>query len=117
MTLKSPRRVARPLILCSIASAGLLSACAPHIQLSQAALPCGELVDSSGLLKPTPAAALPANSEASRWVAFSDVQTGQLDRANSDKQAVTGILHTCDQWQSRPRTVVSRVRDTPAAEK
>ena len=115
MSSTSTARVARPLILCSIASVGLLSACAPHIQLSQAALPCGELVDSSGLLKATPPAALPANSEASRWVAFSDIQTGQLDRANSDKQAVTGILHTCDQWQNRPRTVVTRVKDVPEA--
>ena len=116
MSLPSPaRRRVRPLILCSIASAGLLSACGPRIQLAQAALPCGELVDSSGLLKPTPPANLPANSEASRWVAFSDIQTGQLDRANSDKQAVTGILHTCDQWQNRPRLIVSEVKDVQPA--
>ena len=111
MTSKSPRRVARTLsILTSIASVGLLSACAQRIQLTQAALPCGQLVDNSGLLKPTPAANLPANGEASRWVAFSDVQTGQLERANSDKQAVHGILETCDSWQSRKPVVVHDVK-------
>lgn len=115
MPLTLPHRVARPLILLSIAPVALLSACAQHIQLAQAALPCGELVDSSGLLKATPPAALPGNSDASRWVAFSDIQTGQLDRANSDKQAVTGILHTCDQWQNRQRVVVTTVKDVPPA--
>lgn len=108
-----PRRARSILsILLLTAPAGLLSACAQHITLTQAALPCGELVDNSGLLKPTPPAALPANSDASRWVAFSDIQTGQLDRANAEKQAVTGILHTCDSWQARKpvavRTVVAK---------
>lgn len=111
MKFKSPRRVARPLsILLLIAPAGLLSACAQRIQLTQAALPCGQLVDNSGLLKPTPAAALPGNSDASRWVAFSDIQTGQLERANGDKQAVHGILETCDSWQSRKPVVVPDVK-------
>ena len=112
MTCKSPPgRAARILsTLLLIAPVGLLSACAQHIQLTQAALPCGQLVDNSGLLKATPAAALPGNSDASRWVAFSDIQTGQLDRANSDKQAVHGILETCDSWQSRQPVVVHNVK-------
>ncbi len=112
MTCKSPRRrAARTLsTLALTATAGLLSACAQPIQLTQSALPCGQLVDNSGLLKPTPAANLPVNSEASRWVAFSDVQTGQLDRANSDKQAVHGILETCDSWQSRQPVVMHNVK-------
>ena len=59
MTSKLPRRVARTLsILPLIGTVGLLSACAQPIQLTQAALPCGALVDNSGLLKPTPAANL-----------------------------------------------------------
>ena len=80
---------------------GALSACAAPIVLTQGALPCGEMVEASGLLEPTPGAALPASDAGGEWVAFGDRQTGQLDKANADKGGVRGILTTCADWQAK----------------
>lgn len=59
------------------------------------------MVDASGLLEPTPGAALPSDSTAGGWIAFGDRQTGQLDKANADKAGVRGILGTCAAWQAK----------------
>lgn len=59
------------------------------------------MVDASGLLEPTPGAALPSDSNAGGWIAYVDRQTGQLDKANADKVGVRGILTTCRAWQDK----------------
>jgi hypothetical protein len=59
------------------------------------------MVAASGLLNPTPGAALPNNDSKGEWVAFGDRQTGQLDHANNDKEGVRGILTTCKAWQDK----------------
>lgn len=84
------------LLLCT-----LLSACGTPIVLTPNALPCHQMVQASGLLKPTPGAALPANETIGEIAAFGDRQTGQLDKANADKQGADAIMATCEDWQAK----------------
>ena len=85
----------------SIALAAQLSACAPPIVVTPPALPCADLVEASGLLKPTPGAPLPTDSSSGAWIAHDDANAGQLDKANNDKAGVHGILTTCAAWQAK----------------
>lgn len=59
------------------------------------------MVEASGLLQPTPGAALPADASSGEWISFGDRQTGQLDKANANKAGVKGILATCADWQAK----------------
>ena len=91
------RRFLPSLLLCA-----LLSACmAAPIQVTQGALPCADLVKSSGLLGRTPGAPLPADDTAGTLAAFGIQQTGQLEHANADKAGAQGILDTCQAWQDK----------------
>jgi hypothetical protein len=78
-----------------------LSACSTPIALTQAALPCPELVRASGLLTRTPGAPLPADDNAGTLAMFGIQQTGQLERANADKSSAAAILDTCEAWQAK----------------
>lgn len=66
------------------------------------------MVDSSGLLAPTPGALRPQNDTVGEIAAFGDRQTGQLDKANVDKAGVDRMLKTCRAWQERALNEASR---------
>lgn len=59
------------------------------------------MVRASGLLLPTPPAALPADDSAGAIGSFGIQQTGQLERSNGDKRAAQAILDTCEEWQAK----------------
>lgn len=59
------------------------------------------MVEASGLLHPTPGATLPADGSKGEWVGFGDRQTGQLDKANADKDSARAILRMCRVWQDK----------------
>ena len=59
------------------------------------------MVEASGLLNPTPGAPLPRNDTVGEIAAFGDRQTGQLDRANVEKDGARRIMTTCDQYQRK----------------
>ena len=52
-------------------------------------------------------APLPDGETIADWVAFSDAQTGQLDKANDRYRAATGIVRRCEE---RDREAVARSR-------
>lgn len=87
-------------LLPSLALCAQLSACAPPIVITPPAINCRELLTASGLLAATPGAALPANDTVGEIAAFGDRQTGQLDKANSDKAGADGILAVCERRQA-----------------
>lgn len=43
-----------------------------------------------------PSAALPTENTVGQWVAFGDAQTGQLERANDEKQTALWIVNQCE---------------------
>ncbi len=57
-------------------------------------------------------APLPANDTAGEIAAFGDRQTGQLDKANSDKGASARIMQTCQAAQERALEA-ARKRNAP----
>jgi hypothetical protein len=59
------------------------------------------MVKASGLLNRTPGAPLPASDTAGELATFGIQQTGQLERANADKDGAAGILTTCQAWQDK----------------
>lgn len=74
-----------------------LSACTTVVQTTLNAEHCfTRMVDASGLAKDTPHAPLPENDTAGAWVDYGNRESGQVDIANSDKRAITGIGKTCD---------------------
>lgn len=60
------------------------------------------LVEASGLSKATPHATFP-DATTGGWVDFGNREAGQLDKANADKTAITGIGQTCDRWQAEAK--------------
>jgi hypothetical protein len=59
------------------------------------------MVRASGLLNRTPGAPLPADNTAGALAIFGIQQTGQVERANADKDGIGGILDTCKAWQDK----------------
>ncbi|MFM9827576.1 MAG: hypothetical protein ACKVOB_02375 [Sphingomonas sp.] len=96
-----------PLLLLPCA---LLCACTPAIVLTPPAIPCREIVAATGMLEPTPGAALPANDTVGEIAAFGVRQTGQVDKANADKAGVARILQVCDEWRDHAAKAVKRRR-------
>lgn len=43
-----------------------------------------------------PSAPLPVENTVGEWVAFGDAQTGQLERANDEKQTALWIVNQCE---------------------
>lgn len=65
-------------------------------------------MESSGLLQPTPGALRPQSDTVGEIAAFGDRQTGQLDKANTDKGGVSRMLATCKTWQARALSEAQR---------
>lgn len=93
------------LLLCA-----LLCACMPAIVLTPPAIPCREIITATGMLEPTPGAALPANESVGEIAAFGVREAGQLDKANADKAGVARVLTVCDDWRDRAAKSVRRRR-------
>jgi hypothetical protein len=93
--------VRTPLFLALLPLFMTASACAPSIRVSSTALPCRELLEASGLLNPTPGATRPLNDTAGEIAAFGDRQTGQVDKANADKQGARDFIRVCDEAQRK----------------
>lgn len=73
-----------------------LSACAPRIAISRAALPCSDLVQGP-LAEDVAGAPLPPDAPTvGDWIAFADAQTGKLDTANTYKRAALDIVRRCE---------------------
>jgi hypothetical protein len=87
----------------------LLSACATRTVYNRPASDCSTLVPKS-LVAPTPGAPLPSDPSAGAWVVFGDAQTGQLDKANIDKQAQFDIVQACEK---RDREAAQKVTKRP----
>lgn len=88
----------------------LLCACTPPIVLTPPVVPCRAIITASGMLTPTPGAALPANDSVGEIAAFGVREAGQLDKANADKAGVAGILQVCDDWRDKAAKAVKRRR-------
>lgn len=73
----------------------MLSACATPIVYNRPASDCSTLVPKV-LVEATSGAPLPADASAGSWVVFGDAQTGQLDKANTDKRAAHDIVTACE---------------------
>lgn len=58
-------------------------------------------MEASKLLDRTPGAARPNDDSAGELAAFGDRQTGQLDKANLDKDGAKAILRTCEAWKRK----------------
>jgi hypothetical protein len=86
----------------------LLSACATRIVYNRPASDCSTLVPQV-LVDPTPGAQLP-DPVLGSWVAFGDAQTGQLDKANTDKRAQHDIVTACEK---RDREAAAKVTKRP----
>ncbi|WP_298597019.1 hypothetical protein [uncultured Sphingorhabdus sp.] len=56
---------------------------------------CDRLVNASGLLDPTPPAALPESDVASSGFTWGLAQTGQLDKSNNDKAGARRLNDEC----------------------
>lgn len=78
--------------------------------LTPPAVPCEGLVEASGMLEPTPGAALPANDSVGEIAAFGDRESGQLDKSNADKRGVKGILRVCKDWREKATLAVKPKR-------
>lgn len=69
---------------------------APPIVASQNA--CASLLPEAWRV-PVPGAALPLNDLVGDWIAFSDAQTGQLDKANDRTASSIEIVEKCEAAQ------------------
>ena len=70
------------------------------ITTTQDALPCWAIITASGLLEATTGAPLPGDMTGD-LAAFGDRQTGQLDKANSDKAGVKRMGDACETYQQQ----------------
>lgn len=59
------------------------------------------MLEASGLLNETPGAPLPASDAIGEIAAFGDRQTGQLDKANTDKRGARSLTRKCLEWQAK----------------
>jgi hypothetical protein len=59
---------------------------------------------------PTPGADLPADDTAAAWVAFGNSQTGQLGRANLDKQTALEIITRCEKRDAETVAAMTKRR-------
>lgn len=58
-------------------------------------LPCLNQLRSGTLLSPTPAAPLPKGDTVKDWIMFGIEQSGQLSKANNDKEAAKRVVEIC----------------------
>ena len=63
---------------------------------------------NTGLTDDTPHAALPPAPTAGAWVDYGNRESGQLDKANADKRAITAIGKTCDDVRVEAREKVEK---------
>ena len=87
----------------------LLSACATPIVYNRPASDCSTLVPKV-LVDPTPGTPLPSDPSVGAWVVFGDGQTGQLDKANTDKRAAHDIVTACE---ARDRAASKQITKRP----
>ena len=88
------------LTLLSMPLAFALSACTTVVQTTLNADRCfTRMTENSGLTEDTPHASLPTDNTAGAWVDYGNRESGQLDKANADKRAVTAIGKTCDEMR------------------
>lgn len=88
--LRARTRALLPLLLMLAAPA---CAAGPPIVASPSA--CSTLVPDSWR-QPVPGADIPKGDTVGEWVAFSDAQTGQLDKANGRTTDALGIIERCE---------------------
>ena len=81
-----------PLLLLPLA---MLSACSTYIRDPRPASECASLVPKS-LRSPTPGWPIPEDDRPASWMAFGLGQSGQLERANIEKDAVIEIVAQCE---------------------
>lgn len=108
MQFKLLRGLRRKLILLSTLPAFGLSACTTIETTLHAPTCFTQMVEASGLEKPTPHAPLPSEPTAGAWVTYGNSEGGQLDIANADKAAVVGIGKTCDRWALEAKKQVEK---------
>lgn len=63
---------------------------------------CSSLIPST-LKADTPGAPMPSEATVGAWEAFSVQQTGQLDKANSDKSSAISIVQACETRDAEAR--------------
>lgn len=95
-------------MLIFITPALALSACATRVVYNRPASDCSTLVPQV-LIDPTPYAPFPDGTSGS-WVVFGDAQTGQIDKANTDKKAQHDIVVACEK---RDREAAAKVTKRP----
>lgn len=72
-----------------------LSACQTPIVVQTTALDCTALLHPE-LKKPTPSATGPEDASTNAWRSFGIRQTGQLDKANVDKEVILYTVEECE---------------------
>lgn len=100
----------RTMLLLS-APLALLSACQTPIVVQTTALDCPALIHPD-LRRPTPSAPGPEDDSKNAWRGFGIRQTGQVDKANVDKEVILHIVDECHK-QSGKATEDARRRNTP----
>lgn len=103
-------RSAKPMVLprlLPLAFAMLvLPACVSGRPIAAIPSACSTLLPADWL-EGVPGAPLPQGDTVGDWIAFSDAQTGQLDKANDRYRAGVGIIQRCE---DRDREAVKRAR-------
>lgn len=84
----------------------LLGGCVGSPPIISAPSACSSLLPAEWL-EGVPSAPIPDGQTVGDWVAFSDAQTGQLDKANDRYKAGVGIVSRCE---ARDREAVKRSR-------
>lgn len=83
----------RPLTL--VGPLVLLSGCAGNPVIVASPSSCSTLIPEAWH-QPVPGAPLPEGNTVGDWVAFSNAQTGQLDRANGRQADTLAIISACE---------------------
>lgn len=96
---KAPRAQLKSCLLLLTALAVTLSACTTPTLVSMTALDCRKLIHPT-LRQPVPSAKGPADATQGEWVGFAVAQTGQLEKANVDKQVILNITDECYEQQA-----------------
>lgn len=77
-----------------------LSACTTVVQVTPTADRCfTRMTANSGLTEDTPHASLPSSPTVGAWIDYGNRESGQTDKANADKRAITAIGKTCDEMR------------------
>ena len=87
---RAPMRFCLPLLLLPA-----VSACVSAGPIVAPPSACSALLPPAWR-KPVPGAPLPQSDSAADWIAFSDAQTGQLDKANDRTTSAIGIVSRCE---------------------